>query len=356
MHASASTSQRDSTGTIPDQIILPPSIALGVVLQGLRIRLGRSIVTLTGIICGIAFLMSIMVGQLVKRGVSAEDTLRETVDRMDAFVLADLPILSGKSIEIIGEGTLSDVETRLLQRLVTTHEAKVALSPDHSPKLLRPIAGVLQAPVESPDVIFLMGKNFTSEYNWKSFFGNNLSAMAATTIPDLDRSSFISAEHAHRFVQVARTATQDEQAKKLAEVRKERFRTIWIGTISLLVTVIGISNAMLMSVTERFREIGTMKCLGALSSFITRMFVMEATILGFFGGIAGVLAGSAFSLIVYGFLYGPDLVFASLPVMPLLGYGFFGLVMAVILSIISTIYPARVAAAMVPATALRSTI
>ncbi len=356
MHAPASTLPCDLTGTIPDQIILPPSIALGVVLQGLRIRLGRSVVTLTGIICGIAFLMSIMVGQLVKRGVSAEDTLRETVDRMDAFVLADLPILSGKSIEVIGGGTLSEVETRLLQRLVKTHEAKVTLSPEQSPTLLRPIAGVLQAPVESPDVIFLMGENLSAEYNWKSFFGNNLSAMAATTISDLDRSSFISAEHAQRFVQVARTVTEDEQTKKLEDVRKDRFRTIWIGTISLLVTVIGISNAMLMSVTERFREIGTMKCLGALSSFITRMFVMEATILGFFGGIAGVLAGAAFSLVIYGFLYGPELVFTSLPVLPLLGYGFSGLIMAVVLSIISTIYPARVAAAMVPATALRSTI
>lgn len=356
MHATASTTNTSPTGTIPDQVTLPASIALGVVLQGLRIRLERSIVTLTGIVCGIAFLMSIVTGQLIKRGVAAEDFLRETVDRMDSFVSADLPVLSDRDVEIIGAGTLSESETRLLDRLVKKHGAKVVLSPNRSPALLRPVAGLREADVESPAVIFVMGENVVPEYDWTTYFELNLSAMAGTTVADLDASAFIPAEDAHRFVQVSRSITEEEQARKIADAKKDRFRTIWISVISLLVTVIGISNAMLMSVTERFREIGTMKCLGALSSFITRMFVMEASILGFFGGIVGVLAGSAFSLVIYGFLYGGELVFASLPVMPLIGFGCVGLVMAVLLSIISTIYPARVAAGMVPATALRSTI
>lgn len=356
MHASASTSNPSSTGIIPDQVTLPPSIALGVVLQGLHIRLERSVVTLTGIVCGIAFLMSIVTGQLVKHGVAAEDSLRENVDRMDSFVSADLPILTGRTVEIVGGGTFSEAETRLLGRFVTKHGAQVVLSPDRSPRLLRPIVGLSEASSESPAVVFLMGEKLDVEYDWASFFGSNLSAMAATTILGIDRSAFILPEHSQRFVQVSRAITEEEQARKLADAKKDRFRTIWISVISLLVTVIGISNAMLMSVTERFREIGTMKCLGALSSFITRMFVMEATILGFVGGVGGVLAGAAFSLVIYGFLYGPELVFASLPVMSLLGFGFVGLVMAVVLSIISTIYPARVAAGMVPATALRSTI
>lgn len=69
-------------------------------------------------------------------------------------------------------------------------------------------------------------------------------------------------------------------------------RTVWLLSLSLLVCVVGISNAMLMSVMERFREIGTMKCLGALDSFILRLFFFESIFLG----VAGSAAGSAIGL------------------------------------------------------------
>ena len=142
----------------------------------------------------------------------------------------------------------------------------------------------------------------------------------------------------------------------IANKRKEKFRAVWIGIISLLVTVIGIANAMLMSVTERFREIGTMKCLGALSSFVTQMFVLEASLMGLVGGIVGALAGALFAIAIYTFTYGASLVFGSLPLLSVLTFAGFSIVAGVVLSVIAALYPARVAAAMVPATALRSTI
>ncbi len=61
-------------------------------------------------------------------------------------------------------------------------------------------------------------------------------------------------------------------AESIATSAKQR----WIVILSLLVCIVGIINAQLMSVTERFREIGTMKCLGALDRFIVRLFVLEA--------------------------------------------------------------------------------
>ena len=64
-----------------------------------------------------------------------------------------------------------------------------------------------------------------------------------------------------------------------------RVQNIWLVTLSLLVSAVAISNAMLMSVTERYREIGTMKCLGALNSFIARLFVLEALFLGLAGAL-----------------------------------------------------------------------
>ena len=65
-------------------------------------------------------------------------------------------------------------------------------------------------------------------------------------------------------------------------------------SLSLLVCVVGIANAMLMSVTERFREIGTMKCLGALDSFIIKLFLLEST----FQGVAGTLVGIVIGLVL----------------------------------------------------------
>ena len=66
----------------------------------------------------------------------------------------------------------------------------------------------------------------------------------------------------------------------------------WIVTLSLMVCIVGIINAQLMSVTERFREIGTMKCLGALDRFIVRLFILEALMQGVAGSVSGALLGA----------------------------------------------------------------
>ena len=65
----------------------------------------------------------------------------------------------------------------------------------------------------------------------------------------------------------------------------------WLAILSLIVCVVGIVNAQLMAVTERFREIGTFKCLGALNSFVVRIFVLEGIYQGIFGGLIGSLLG-----------------------------------------------------------------
>ena len=343
-------------GTIPDQVRLPASIALGVVLQGLRIRLGRSAVTLTGIVCGIAFLMSIMTGQLVKGGVAREDAVREEVGRIGSFIRADLPSLAGKDVRILGAGALSEVETRVVESLVREFGARVHLDAQRSPRPARPVPGVVAGEPAAPAAVLAMGDGPVPAFDWGAFLATSRSAMGATTIDGMARPDAIGPEDAARFVSLARRIGPEELARRAADARKERFRSIWIVAISVLVTVIGIANAMLMSVTERFREIGTMKCLGALSSFVTRMFVMEACILGFFGGLAGVAAGAAFALAMYSFLYGPALVFGALPGGALALCALGGLAAGVALSIVAAIYPARVAAAMVPATALRSNI
>lgn len=61
--------------------------------------------------------------------------------------------------------------------------------------------------------------------------------------------------------------------------------------LSLLVSLVGVLNAMLLSVTRRYREIGTLKCLGALDSFILLGILLEAALLGLGGALVGSLGG-----------------------------------------------------------------
>ena len=64
-----------------------------------------------------------------------------------------------------------------------------------------------------------------------------------------------------------------------------------IGSIALAVSSLGIMNTMVMSILERTREIGIMKAIGGSDGDIRRIFLIEASAIGFFGGVAGVALG-----------------------------------------------------------------
>ena len=64
-----------------------------------------------------------------------------------------------------------------------------------------------------------------------------------------------------------------------------------IGSIALGVASLGIMNAMVMSILERTREIGIMKAIGGRDSEVRRIFLIEASAIGVFGGIAGLFLG-----------------------------------------------------------------
>ncbi len=126
----------------------------------------------------------------------------------------------------------------------------------------------------------------------------------------------------------------------------------WILFLSFLACVVGIVNSQLMAVTERFREIGTMKCLGALDRFILRLFLLEAGIQGAIGSMAGALIGISISL-ASGWVRFGHVVWEGLH------WGDIGRSLAVsvgigcLLSILGVLYPAWVAARMAPVEAMR---
>jgi ABC-type antimicrobial peptide transport system permease subunit len=127
----------------------------------------------------------------------------------------------------------------------------------------------------------------------------------------------------------------------------------WLAFLSLLVCVVGIVNAQLMAVTERFREIGTFKCLGALNTFVVRIFVLEAVYQGFIGGFAGGVLGVLVSSTSLLFKFGWKVV-VEYPALQILLTCGGSTLLAVLLSLLGVIYPALVAARMQPAVALHA--
>ena len=126
----------------------------------------------------------------------------------------------------------------------------------------------------------------------------------------------------------------------------------WLVAVALIVSVVGITNAMLIAVYERTREIGTMKCIGALDQHIVMLFLVEAVIQGITGGIIGYLLGILAALGSVGFTTGFDIIF-KVRTFNLLQYMIGTTLLSIILSIIASMYPAWKASKLPPVEALR---
>ncbi|MDT7961121.1 MAG: FtsX-like permease family protein [Armatimonadota bacterium] len=129
-------------------------------------------------------------------------------------------------------------------------------------------------------------------------------------------------------------------------------RQNWLVVMSLLMSTVGISNSMLMAVTERYKEIGTMKCLGALDSFVVKLFFLEAGILGVVASAIGFLVGWGLVFLINLFRLGASVWSAATP-LELFGLLGQAMVIGVVLTVVATILPAIRAAKMPPAAALR---
>jgi len=339
-----------------DQVILPNHIAFRICMRGIRARLGRSGVTLLGVCFGIAFLMSVISGFHVKNAMRKDVERTLVVERYVKALIAEIGVLEGKTLVVVlGAGT--DADREFVRTLRTEESADVKLIAAGGQRLEGVDANGSAADVPAAAAVMGVGA-------WAAALSPELTAALQgrkfVVFEEPSAETRTRLEDAGARVQALGIELRgDEVQSQARKAREQETRTLLIVSISLLITVIGIANAMLMSVTERFREIGTMKCLGGLSSFVVKLFLIECSIVGFVGSLLGAVIGAIFPLIGYSYKYGLASLFSavvmdSASMVTMLTYGGLCVVAGVVLSIIAGIYPARVASKMIPAVALSS--
>lgn len=137
-----------------------------------------------------------------------------------------------------------------------------------------------------------------------------------------------------------------QQAKELQELSAAtNNQLIWIASISLLVGGIGVMNIMLVSVTERTKEIGLKKAIGAPNSKILTQFLTEAAVLTSLGGVFGIIVGIALAQVVSKMSQAP--VAISVPAILI------SVVFSMVIGIVFGLLPSVKAAKLKPIDALR---
>ena len=150
---------------------------------------------------------------------------------------------------------------------------------------------------------------------------------------------------------------KDEEAEEAAGLTKRQAKEIWLVSLAVFVAFVGIMNSMLMSVTERFKEIGTMKCLGALDSFIVKLFLLESSFQGALGTLIGITGGLLVTVFQLSIGFGLWTILGRFMegefVATLLVSLAFAFAVGAVVSVVGAIWPAVTAAKMQPVAAMR---
>ena len=315
------------------QIALPTSKAVEIAWKSIRLRLSRSLLVTSAIVLALAFFCSILTTQALTDGMRRwADTwphgpeyaaLKQRRDDLDTKIKA-------------GEQVLRfDADQARPAKSAPPFKAKDALGGTWDE--LRATAGTLPLPAADLDRLLTARPDRLAAVKQQLDWSARRKAVRQT----LGRPEDLKAAMAGHGVPTTP-----------AEIAADRVQTRWVISLALLVAFVGILNAMLMSVTERFREIGTMKCLGALDGFIVKLFLLESLFQGAAGTTAGIAVGLAVSFAMAAMTYGPD-AFVAVPWPTIGGTVGVTLVVGVLLSVGGAILPALQAARMEPIAAMR---
>lgn len=212
------------------------------------------------------------------------------------------------------------------------------------------IVGVL----EEATGIFSLGVNeiYLPWNTWRTVFASNeisqviLQTENAEDLYDVGKEAADMLNRMHNKEEAYQVVNMEEIAEGIGQIT--RIMTIIIGSVagvSLLVGGIGVMNIMLVSVTERTREIGIRMSLGATRGQILFQFLVESVTLTLIGGTIGILLGGGTAALVSYFAGWPSLI--SWPVI------FGGLLFSMVIGIVFGILPANKASRLDPIESLR---
>lgn len=280
----------ESKKQIARQIKLPLSKAVEIAWKSIRMRLSRSMLVTSAIVLALAFLCSIL-------------TTETLIDGMRDWVHARP--LTPEFAELKAQRDRIDIDLKAIESILraeATTAKPAANTPAFEPKkafdgddwdAIRERVGAL--PIPTADLTRLLTANPARVEDVKKMI--SLLEQRRTIRAELNRPEDLKALMAGKGVPT-----------EPAEIAANKIQTRWVIGLALLVAFVGILNAMLMSVTERFREIGTMKCLGALDGFIVKLFLLESLFQGTVGTILGIVVGLAVSFGMALLSYGTEAV------------------------------------------------
>ena len=209
-------------------------------------------------------------------------------------------------------------------------------------------------PMDQDDLIFIPLTTAQRKVFGTDFPGAvNQIIVKAASLEDTNTAQSDINDILRRRHNLGKTQENDFEIRNSAEFQEKMKSTVQtfaillasIASVSLIVGGIGIMNIMLVSVTERTKEIGIRMAIGARAMDIRMQFLIEALVLSLLGGLIGVVTGIGVALLV-GVLFNTNIVITIAPI--LLSFGFSGLV-----GIGFGYYPAYIASLLNPIDALR---
>lgn len=319
---------------IERQIVLPISKAVEIAWKSIRLRLSRSLLVTSGIILALAFLVSILASDAVIEG------MRQWVAHAEES--EEFARLRERRAALEAEVAPLRRELRDAARAAPA-PAKDAKPFDEVAALGFPLEELPNRVTQTPAPLADLKKLLTSKPDVLPLFKRWLEKAEAL---------YAVREELNAPANLASLMERQGVPTKPDEIESAKIQNRWLLGLALLVAFVGILNAMLMSVTERFREIGTMKCLGALDSFIVKLFLIESLFQGIVGTVLGVVLGLVLSILLAAVTYG-HYAFANLPWGQVLLAVGVSIVVGVGLTVAGAVYPAWQAARMHPVEAMR---